>query len=283
MAMTYSRHRPGADLTVLVESLWVQEAPAVASPARPTTVLPLARPELIVHFGDPFEHWNGERFVRVPAAYAMGQRTRPLCVRATGRTGLVLASLRPWAALAIFGVPLGSAGGECVPLEDLVGRGAADRLQQRVAAASGPPTRVAAVEAFLAQVARGRQPDAIAREAACRINREWGRTRIAALARDLGMSRRQLERRFSLAVGVPLKPFARIVRAQKALGLLRQGAGSLDVALRCGYADQSHLIHELVDVAGQPAGTLASRGCDTPLKRTFNACGVSHFYNTVYL
>jgi len=42
-------------------------------------------------------------------------------------------------------------------------------------------------------------------------------------------------------------------------------------------------MHELADVAGRTAGALASPAQDTPLKRTFNARGVSHFYNTVYL
>jgi AraC-like DNA-binding protein len=281
--MTYSRHRPGDDLALLVESVWVQEAPASAVPPPPTTVLPIGRPEMLVHFGDPFEHWNGQRFVRVPASYVMGQRSRPLRVRATGRTGLVLASLQPWAALVVFGASLASAGDECVALEDLVGRQAAARLGERVGAATGPRERVAVVDAFLRATARDRAPDQVACEAAHRINRGWGGIRIAALSRDLGISRRQLERRFSLAVGASPKRFARIVRAQKALGLLRQGVGSLDVAFRCGYADQSHLLHELADVAGRTAGALASPAQDTPLKRTFNARGVSHFYNTVYL
>lgn len=98
----YVRHRPAADLAALVESVWVQQASASPATTPPTTVLPLGRAEMLIHFGEPFEHWDGTRFARVPACYAMGQRTRPLLVRATG---LVLVSLWPWAAQALVGVP----------------------------------------------------------------------------------------------------------------------------------------------------------------------------------
>lgn len=91
------------------------------------------------------------------------------------------------------------------------------------------------------------------------LNRRHGNIRIEALVRDLGLSRRQVERRFLDAVGVSPKTYARIRRWQHASLLLRaQPTLSLaSVALESGYADQSHMTRDFQRAVGESPGTFA--------------------------
>jgi AraC-like DNA-binding protein len=97
---------------------------------------------------------------------------------------------------------------------------------------------------------------------------------VGAVASWLGVSTRQLERRFKSRVGMSPKHFARIARFQRVFRAVEvSGTGWVDAAAKCGYYDQAHLIRDFRDLAGQaPAHLLA--GDD--LARHF----MSHFSKT---
>ncbi len=74
----------------------------------------------------------------------------------------------------------------------------------------------------------------------------------ATIARRVGYSPRQLQRRSTAAFGYGTKTLHRILRMQRALDLIRRGARTADSAVRAGYADQPHLSREIRDMAGVP-------------------------------
>ncbi len=69
----------------------------------------------------------------------------------------------------------------------------------------------------------------------------------AAIAREVGLSARQLQRRSAAAFGYGTKTLQRILRLQRALALVRTGARAADSAARVGYADQAHLARDVKD------------------------------------
>lgn len=80
-----------------------------------------------------------------------------------------------------------------------------------------------------------------------------GASRISELANMYGKSRRQFERNFLDAVGIPAKLFAEIVRFRQAAMLLAHSALPLaQIAAELGYTDQSHLTHEFSRFYGYP-------------------------------
>jgi len=62
---------------------------------------------------------------------------------------------------------------------------------------------------------------------------------LAALAQEIGISPSQLERDFTAAFGMPPQRYLRKLRIERSLGLLAGPASVADVALACGYTDQS--------------------------------------------
>ena len=76
--------------------------------------------------------------------------------------------------------------------------------------------------------------------------------RVARAAQEVGLSERQLERRFHSQVGLSPKHFARIVRLRRAVKAAKAGASLATAAHEAGYADQSHFTREVKALTGVP-------------------------------
>jgi len=106
------------------------------------------------------------------------------------------------------------------------------------------------VLAHFLSAAEGRQPDPLVAHAA----RIAGRlTSVDGLARELGLSERQLRRRFHVAVGYGPKALARVLRFRRFMRTIDSGRADLaQLAFELGYADQAHLTRETTRLAGLP-------------------------------
>ena len=128
-----------------------------------------------------------------------------------------------------------------------------DEIEERLAIAPDFAACVAIVEAELIGRLRENAPDdPFLKRAVANISMTNGVRPVAALARDIGVSERGLERRFSQAIGVSPKMFSRIVRFQSVLRSIESATtpAILDAASDFGYYDQSHLINDFRQFAG---------------------------------
>lgn len=101
-------------------------------------------------------------------------------------------------------------------------------------------------------------PDPLVRRAAVELARP--RIAIADLGSRLGISERQLRRRFESAVGYSPRTLARVLRLQRFLALAARGDDLARLAAESGYADQPHLTRDCVELTGLPAGALLATG-----------------------
>jgi AraC-like DNA-binding protein len=281
--MSYRCYEPHEALRSFVESFWLQEDPYSAPAAPPTRVVPTCGAELVVCFGEPFEQLvDADEVTPMPMALVAGQRTRGIAVRATGRTGLLIARCHPWAIGALAHSAPGSLADRYAELSDVDSGEKARTLAARVAEAGSASQRVELVESYLREVLVDLEPDPLVVEVVRTINTSWGRTGVSALACDFAISRRQLHRRFMAAIGVSAKRFSRLVRFQKALGCLRSGGPWSDAVWSCGYVDQAHLIREIREFMGYTPGAIL-RQPTTPLMRFFNHSHMRKLNTTTYL
>ncbi len=81
--------------------------------------------------------------------------------------------------------------------------------------------------------------------------------RTAGLAAELGLSERQLLRRFRAAVGLGPAATRRVLRLQRALALAATAPIELaELAAEAGYADQAHMTNDWVELCGLPPAAL---------------------------
>lgn len=254
--MQYLELQPTASTRSVVRCFWqLQGAGGAGADADPA--LPDGSPELIFNIGDPFEQVepNGKA-VTQPSAFLVGQITRPLLVRPTGRTDLIAVRFEAHgaallhdnvAALTDRWLGINSLrGGVLLPV--------ADRLRE----SGSPAERLVVLEGAITQLMQ-RNPGADARVASAveTIRRTHGDLRCDDLAERLGLTPRSLQRLFARQVGISPKLLARIVRFQRVFAARRDDPGSFArVAAQCGYADQSHLVRDFRDFAGMPPAEL---------------------------
>lgn len=157
--------------------------------------------------------------------------------------------LRPGTARLLLGrMPVDEVRGLQVPLEAVAGDSAS--VSGRLAAAGSVEAAAEVLEGFVAGLACRYEPDA-AVEQAVRLLRSDATPHIPELADAVGLSERQLRRRFTEAVGYGPKTLHSILRFQYALKLGRTATSGLaGVAYEAGYADQAHFTREVRRLAG---------------------------------
>jgi AraC-like DNA-binding protein len=173
----------------------------------------------------------------------------------TIRVGL---RLRPAVAAALLGLPAAELRDVEVGAGELWG-GSTAALDDELAAAATPAAALAALQYWLvARLADAGRPDPLALAAVERLapGRATGRVaEVAAVARSLAVSERQLRRRVEAAVGLAPKPLQRALRFQRFLALAgvteHPSRRLAELAAASGYADQSHLNREAVRLDGR--------------------------------
>jgi AraC-like DNA-binding protein len=138
------------------------------------------------------------------------------------------------------------------PLWDGVGA----RLEHELEVAPDSATRRALLIGALQ--ARGRaapSPDPLVRGLVGRLVARPGE-RLRPLARDLGVSERQLRRRVISQVGYGPKRLGRVLRLRRALADVQAGADLAEAAFGAGYADQAHFTNDCGELAGATPAAL---------------------------
>lgn len=196
---------------------------------------------------------------RAPLGFVAGMMSRPHRVEATVPVQTVAVRFLPGAARAFFAPPLHALQDGHPALSELWPRAQAEALAAALWERPLPvEQRLALIERALLErlcgVDAGRA-DRLVRTAVGLIEQAGGAVRVEALADRLGVSRQHLALQFRERVGLNAKTFAMVCRFRRASAALRSAPGpGIDwaaLAGECGYYDQSHLIHEFQQFAGE--------------------------------
>jgi AraC-like DNA-binding protein len=256
--MRYREFQVGPPLSTHVECFWLLEGSDRQEPSAPERLMPDGCVELILNFGALFrEHKEAGRSELQPSRFVVGQMTRPVLVAPTGPVQLLGIRFTPGGALPFFHTPPGELTNTIAPLAEVAG--ALDReLSGRVYEAREPTQKLRLIESALRrQITLKNEKGASLQGAISRIVSSGGQTSIDGLAGDLGISGRQLERRFLNEVGLGPKLLCRILRFQQVFRAVeREDKNWARVAADCGYYDQAHLIRDFRQFAGQTPSVL---------------------------
>jgi AraC-like DNA-binding protein len=180
--------------------------------------------------------WNGEDLI------VAGPDTGPRLVTLPAGAEVYGARLRPGAAGAVLGLPASELRDVTVTAAEVLGHEAVDPLLESLA--TDPAPRATLVRVLVGQ--QRQEPDGLVGAAVAALGRH--RARIDAVAAELGVSQRQLQRRVSDAAGYGPKTLARILRFRRLQEL--PPAPLAELALDAGYADQAHMTAEVTRLAG---------------------------------
>jgi len=240
---TYREFAPSPPLHALVACRWLRERSA-EEPADSTLILPDGCVDLL---------WRDGKLI-----VAGLDRT---AWRSPVRAGTAIAGirLRPGVVGAVFGMPAGELLDVHVPLEDVLGSTASE-FTERLNGAEGHDAEYLLLEGLVASAIADRAPDPLVLAATRRLG--FPGARVDELADALGISERQLRRRFHESVGYGPKTLDRILRFRRLVAQARAVSdGDVDLARLAadlGYADQAHMTRDSVRLTGMPPAQLAA-------------------------
>ncbi len=276
-AASYREVLPAPFLRRFIECYWFLRADEAAS-ADPQPILPDGCMELVLNLGAPFRrcHPDGRSPAseEQPSRMLVGQMDHHVSVRATGPVDVVGVRFHPSGAHPLFRFPMAELTNELAPLEDVVS------LPERLTSASSIKDRRRALDAILSSRFGNAAPDPDFERAVSSVVEAEGRICVDALAANMGVGPRQLERRFRERVGLGPKRFAKVLRFQSVFrrAFLDERPWA-ELALDCGYYDQAHFIRDFKSFTGKSPSALFSR--ENALTRVFTrGRRKSGLYNT---
>lgn len=185
-----------------------------------------------------------------PEASVVGPMTRHSLITLNPGVTVVGARFRPGAASSVLGAPVGLLLNAEPPARAVLPRH--PRFDLECLAEGGVDARLARLHRLLWAELEAHEPDPLAAAAAEALAAEPA-TSVRDLSDALGVSERQLLRRFADAVGYPPSVFRRVVRLQRLArlpGAARRSASLVQLAADAGYADQAHMNRDVRELAG---------------------------------
>lgn len=249
--MKYREIPPPPALAQFVECYWMLQSNGSAANLPPQRILPDGCVEMIVNFAEPFAERTANGFARQPLSFVAGQMEKPLEIVPTGRVHILGIRFHPSGARRILGIPMRELSGKIAPLEALHRELAA--AVRSACTAGDSRERLRIIErALVKRASEGRDADSVVWGALKRLLESDGCVSVEELTAAAGISRRQLERKFHDWVGLTPKTLGRILRFQRVFKALESGAANwAEIAAECGYYDQSHLIRDFRQFAGE--------------------------------
>jgi AraC-like DNA-binding protein len=249
----YTLREPAPALRPYIEHYWFVATTAAAPLDLSVDVYVDARADLILNFGAPYTRTvAGEGPVVIARSNLDAQRRRPIRVEQRGAIVVSGARFHTGGLAPFVRTPLSQFTDRTVALDEAFGPEAVV-LEAALRAADADLTLQTRLldDFFLGRFELGAGARTLLVLKA-RIEAEGGLDRMDALCADAGVSARHLTRLFQTHLGVGPKTFARIVRFQRALSMLRADPGCTlaAVAATCGYYDQPHFVREFRACAG---------------------------------
>jgi AraC-like DNA-binding protein len=252
--MQFRSYTPRAPLCEFVDDFWLYED-YVGDHAR-ERILPSGTIEMVFNLQEDELRIYGssqpDTFRRFSGAVISGPYREAFMSDTAEEAALLGVHFKPGGAFAVLGMPAHELCNAHIDLGAIWGR-AAHSLRERLCALRDPVERFQLVE----QALRQRLADPPDRHGAVRaglevLTRTRGRTRVRDVANALDLSQRRFIELFAAEVGVTPKLFGRLQRFHHVIARSRRVAKVdwAQLAVECGYFDQSHLIREFTEFSG---------------------------------
>jgi AraC-like DNA-binding protein len=211
--------------------------------------------QLVIYLQGSASLLEPESAAPMPLAFIAGPCMTPRRFRVDIGSRFIGVTFRPTGLSACFGMPANLFFERIVALEDALPQDTAARLTNELYGAASMHAAVEAVEAFLMRSLQGggkREPALPA------LGLERLLMPAAALADGLSLGTRQLERRFLVNYGMPLRDCRRLARFSSVLAQLLTGTPAAvsmaRIAVDAHYVDQAHFIRDFRQFVGDTPG-----------------------------
>jgi AraC-like DNA-binding protein len=250
---------PHSALQPYIESYWMLRAAAFTLHEH---IFVDARADLIFNYGAAYQRNHLDSLdTRDTLAVSNldAQRQYPLAIAQQGNIHLIAARFRPGGLAAFLSIPLYELSNLAIDIGSAFGKSGIVLESQLYDAAHDPMRQVELLNDFFLRRLHVHHNYASACYIAQRLEATCGEISVQALSAEVGYSIRTVDRLFARFFGVSPKFYARVVRFQRVMALLSKETTFAEIALICGYYDQSHLSKEFNAFTGESAERYRAR------------------------
>jgi AraC-like DNA-binding protein len=252
--MLFRIYQPAVPLQGFIEDFWSYDD--YVPPHSGERILPSGTFELVFNLKDDelriYNAANPAKFRRLSGAVISGPYSGYFGSDAAEEVRIMGVHFRPGGASPFLGFPAGDLADSHIDLAELW-QGRASDLRERLAATREVDERFRILErALVEHLYRPLEHHPAVATALQAFHTPNPHLRTGALARRVGLSERRFIDVFRAEVGMTPKRFARIHRFQQLLSFVGRipSPDWSELADRCGYFDQSHLIRDFLAFSG---------------------------------
>jgi len=257
----YEEWLPGPGLKQVVAAYWRVVGDGSKVPT--SAILPDGHVEIVLNLGGPVALAGPAYTGSQPDRAVVGPLSRAIRLKYRGPVDTFGIRFHPAPGAGFLGHPATALADKLVPLVRVcaVLDRALSRLLVKNVGIQTETGRAALDRVLLQQLSSALPPDEQVMAIVDRLTRCQAAPPVAQLAREVGLSPRQLQRRFLAAVGVPPKRFVRVVRFARVwqLASMRPPETWADLAADNGYADQAHMVREFRAFGAEPPTRLFTK------------------------
>jgi len=246
----YLCFRPGPPLDEFVDHFWLIDG---GQAPRLEKILPSGTNELVVNLKNNEIHIHEvdqpERYRRFAGAVFSGTYSRSFVCNALQHEAMMGVHFRPGGAFPFLGTEASELTNAHANLADLWGRPGLE-LRERLCTAATSQQLFRIMEHALRDRLHHHSTSELQMKIALKMFAM--RTSVRDVSQELGFSQRRFIQMFNSHVGLTPKVFCRIQRFQRARVLAEKLKTPhwAELAVACGYFDQSHLIKDFQEFAG---------------------------------
>ena len=249
--MLFRSYAPRAPLGEFVSDFWLYENYEGMHPRE--LILPSGTFEMVFNLQEDELRIYGpsepDKWRRFAGALVSGPYSSPFMSDAAEERAILGVHFKPGGAAAVLGIPASEFRDVHVDLKTLWGP-AASELRERLCALRKPSDRFQLLEQALLQRLKNPCGHGAVRTGLDMLMRTRGRARTRDIAKAIDLSQRRFITLFASEVGLTPKLFGRIQRVQHAVDRSIDASDWAQLAVECGYFDQSHLIRDFTAFVG---------------------------------
>lgn len=250
--MLHQTFEPQANLAEFVKWYWVLESSKEDTPEK-NTIIPDGTMKMIFHYWDEYKHYPvNKREVILPKCFVIGQLTQPYIVEPTGETKTFFVCLQPNGFLPFTKLPIKEMENTAISLADIFWK-SWEEIWNKILNANSTEQRIKTIEKFLLKyLSNAKIIDVIIKTTVDTIFTAKGKKVLSDIFKNVSMSHRQLQRKFSSTVWLSPKQLSKIVRIQATLKFLwdNKNTNLTQLAYKSWYYDQAHFIKDFKEFTG---------------------------------
>jgi AraC-like DNA-binding protein len=250
--MKYEEFDPPATVADYVKVIWLMESESDSEAYPRSQILPGGVVELIFHYADPmFTYENGVKILQ-KKGFAVSTMKKYIELESNGKTGFIAVRFHPWGARHFFNAPIQVFLDGMFDSKELW-NGEDQLLLDAMQNAENTEKRLKLVEEFLlARLSECKKEDKQVDQAVKLIRDNNGLLPIEEVCDQVGIHKKQLERKFVEVTGTTPKVFSRISRFLYLCNHIDnyRHKSLAELSNACGYYDQAHFIKEFREFSG---------------------------------